>query len=156
MTMLAAAAAVPFLFAAAQDVQPRPGVQLTGAIQFPRPQAMTVETHPADGNRLTVRLGFDGRCRGGGLGEIWSSNVLARPVVRVRKGRFDARLRGSIRGIGGVADRRAEFTWRFSGRFLNRDSARAKVSGSAIVRAGNGRVISRCSIARPASVRLAR
>lgn len=138
----------------AADVEPRAGVMLTGKIDFPRAQAMTVTTHAADGNRMTARLGFDGRCRGGGLGELWSSNVLAKPVVRVRDGRFNARLTGSISNVGGVRERTADFSWRFSGRFVSPTVVRATVSGTAIVRGREGRVVSRCKTAKPASVRL--
>jgi hypothetical protein len=138
----------------AGDVKPRAGVQLTGKIDFPRKQAMTITTGAADGTRMTARLGFDGRCRGGGLGELWSSNVLAKPVVRVRDGRFNARLTGSISNVGGVRERTADFSWRFSGRFVSPEVVRATVTGTAVVRGSEGRVVSRCKIAKAASVRL--
>jgi hypothetical protein len=139
---------------AAQDVEPLAGVMLSGRIQFPRAQEMSIQTDPRDGNRFTAYLGFDGRCRGGGLSEVWASNILARPVVRVRDGRFSRRLSGTARNLGRVEGRTGSFRWKFSGRFVARDVVAATVSGEAEVRM-RGRVISRCKIAEPASVRLA-
>ena len=140
---------------AAEPVEPRPGLALSGQIQFPRVQKMHVRTGEKDGSRLTVALGFYGKCKGGGLGELWASNVAARPEVRVRDGRFEATLTGSTRNVGGVSGRTAQFKWELSGRFTDRDAAVATVSGTAEVRAG-GKVISRCEIRKPASVRLSR
>jgi hypothetical protein len=112
---------------------------------------MTIET--GDGSRLTVRMGFDGRCKDGGIGEAWASTIAARPAGRVRDGRFSADLKGSERDLGGVKGRTGEFRWRLTGRFLAKDVVTATVSGSADIRNGK-RVISRCKIAEPASVRL--
>ncbi len=139
---------------AAAPVEPRPGVQLSGVIQFPRPQAMWMETDRRDGTRATVRMGFDGRCRGGGLKEVWASRILTRQTVRVRGGQFSASLTGVARNLGQVRGRTGEFSWRLVGRFVERDVATATVTGTADVKL-NGRVISRCKIDAPASVRLA-
>src|SRR5688572_395886 len=79
---------------AAEPVQPRAGLSLRGEIQFPRAQSMSVLTGKRDGSRLSVALGFHGKCKGGGLSELFSSNVTAKPVMRVRNGRFDATLTG--------------------------------------------------------------
>jgi hypothetical protein len=141
--------------AAAHADAPRPGIQLSGKIQFPRPQSMAIKTDPKDGSRLTVALGFDGRCRGGGIGELWMSFVPARGSLRVKDGVFAGRLTGTSSVLRGVAGRTAAFTWRLSGRFTDAEVATATVAGSAVVRSGS-RVISRCTIARPASVRLTR
>jgi hypothetical protein len=157
---LAAMFVFPFLFAgvsnasAADEIEPRPGVLLSGTIQFPRAQTMSVETDARDGSKLTVRMGFDGRCKGGGLAEAWASRVETRPFVRVRDGRFSADLTGTARNLGGVSGRTGEFTWRLTGRFSARDVATATVTGSANIRV-DGRIISRCKIADPATVRLA-
>ena len=71
------ALAVPLLLAgtasAAAVVEPKAGVTMRGAIQFPRAQSMSIETDARDGNKLKVRMGFDGKCKGGGLGEAWVS-----------------------------------------------------------------------------------
>lgn len=138
---------------AADPVVPRAGLVLRGELKFPRVQKMYLQTGAKDGSRLTVGLGFSGRCKGGGLGELWASNIDARPEVRVRDGRFEATLTGSMRNVGGVAARRAYFEWKLSGRFTDRDVAVATVAGTAEVRAG-GKVISRCKIVEPASARL--
>jgi hypothetical protein len=139
---------------AAQKVEPRAGVTLSGTLQFPRAQEMTVQTDPGDSRRLTAYLGFNGRCRGGGVSEIWAANILARPTVRVRAdGRFSARVSGVARDIGGVAGRTGHFRWRLSGRFIQSDVVSATVSGQGDVRM-RGRVTSRCKIAEPASARL--
>jgi hypothetical protein len=140
--------------AAADGVQPRAGIVLSGMIAFPHPQPMTIETDPGDASKLTVRMGFDGRCKGGAIGEAWASVIQARPTVRVRDGRFSADLKGSTRDLGGVTGRSGEFKWRLTGRFVAEDVATATVSGSAEIRNGK-RVISRCKIAEPAAVRLA-
>jgi hypothetical protein len=152
----AALAVVIFLSGAATaaadaPVQPRPGVLLTGAIKFPRAQQMSIQT--GDGVKLAVAMGFDGRCRGGGLGELWAANVRSTPDVAVTNGRFAASLTGVIRNLGKVNGRSGHFRWRLVGRFVERGVVVATVSGSAEVRSG-GRVISRCSIARATSVRL--
>lgn len=138
---------------AADPVVPRAGLVLKGQIKFPRAQGMIVQTGPKDGSRLTAALGFHGKCKGGGLGELWASNVAAKPELRVRGGRFEGTLTGSTRNVGGVASRTGHFEWKLSGRFTERDVAVATVSGTAEVRAGS-KVVSRCKIAEPASVRL--
>src|SRR3954466_8510884 len=103
--------AVPLVLAGAsaasarEPVGPRAGVLLSGAIDFPRQQNMAIQTDAKDGTKLTVMMGFDGKCKGGGLGEIWSSNVPARPLVRVADGRFAATLTGTMRKLGGVENR---------------------------------------------------
>jgi hypothetical protein len=120
---------------AAEAVQPRAGVLLSGMIQFPRAEAMTLKTDSRDGSKLTARMGFNGACKGGGLGEAFASRVLTRQTIRVRDGSFSSHLEG---------------------RFLKRDVATATVSGSAEIKSkSGGRVISRCKIGEPASVRLA-
>ena len=86
-------------------------------------------TGKKDGSRLTVALGFHGKCTGGGLSELYSSNVETKPVVRVRDGRFDATLTGVSRNLG--AGRSGHFEWTFTGRFTKRDVAVATVSGTA-------------------------
>ena len=139
---------------AADEVEPRAGILLSGTVQFPRSQLMTIATDPRDGSKLTVRMGFDGRCKGGGLGEAWVANIPTRPTVRVRDGRFSADLTGTARDLGGVKGRTGEFSWRLTGRFTDRDVAVATVTGSADIKVGR-RVISRCKIAEPAQVRLA-
>jgi hypothetical protein len=148
--------AVPFLLvstASAADVVPKPGILLDGAIKFPRRQQMSVQTDPADGTRLTVRMGFDGKCEGGGIQEAWASSVEAKPTVRVRDGRFNAILKATERDLGGIKGRTGKFTWRFTGRFTAEDQITATVSGRAEVRTGGK--LARCTIAKPASVRLA-
>ena len=70
---------------AAGDVVPRAGVALSGAIKFPREQRMTLETGSPDAGRLKVRMGFDGKCNGGGLQEAWASTILAKQSVRVTR-----------------------------------------------------------------------
>jgi len=139
---------------AKQAVEPRPGVLLSGTIQFPREQAMSVQTDPRDGSKLTAYLGFDGKCRGGGLSEIWAANIATKSVVRVKDGRFSAKLTGVARNIGGVEGRMGSFRWKFSGRFVARDVISATVSGEASVRV-RGKTVSKCKIASPASARLA-
>ncbi len=139
---------------AAGDVVPRAGVALSGAIKFPREQRMTLETGAHDAGRLKVRMGFDGKCTGGGLQEAWASTILAKQAVRVTGGRFSADLTGTSRNLGGVTGRTGEFKWTLSGRFLAEDAATATVTGSAVIKK-NGRVFSRCKIAGPTSVRLA-
>jgi hypothetical protein len=138
---------------AAEPVQPRAGLYLRGEIKFPRAQSMHVTTGKKDGSRLTVALGFHGKCTGGGLSELYSSNVETEPVVRVRDGRFDAILTGVSRSLG--AGRSGHFEWTFTGRFTKRDVAIGTVSGTAEIRSG-GKTISRCKTSKPASVRLVR
>jgi len=140
--------------AAADPVEPRAGVLLTGQIQFPRPQRMSIQTDGKDGTKLTVAMGFDGRCKGGGLGEAWAGNVKSAPVIRALDGRISATLTGTFRNLGGVTGRTGTFKWQLTGRFTDRDVVSATVDGSAEVRM-DGKLISRCKIASPASVRLA-
>jgi hypothetical protein len=139
---------------AADPVVPRAGVLLSGAIQFPRAQNMMIETDRDDSSKLTVRMGFDGKCKGGGLREVWSANVTASPRVRVRAGRFSATLTGTVRNLGRVEGRTGVFRWRLTGRFVRRDVVTATVTGSADVRI-DGKTVSKCKIADPAAVRLA-
>ncbi len=119
---------------AAPAVEPRPGVQLSGTIQFPRPQAMWMETDRRDGTRVTVGMGFDGRCRGGGLKEVWASRIPARQTVRVRGGEFSANLTGVARNLGEVRGRTGEFSWRLVGRFVEDAVVTATVTGTAEVK----------------------
>ena len=107
-----------------------------------------------DGSRLTVALGFHGKCKGGGLSELYSTNVAAKPVVRVRDGRFDATLTGR-RPAASAAAARGHFEWTFTGRFTKRDVAVGTVSGTAEIRAG-GKTSRAARPRKPASVRLAR
>jgi hypothetical protein len=139
---------------AASDVQPKAGIALTGAIKFPREQQMTLETDARDGSKLKVRMGFDGHCTGGTLQEAWASTIEAKPTVRVREGRFSATVTGAAQNLGGIKGRTGEFTWKLSGRFVAGDVATATISGTAQIKNGR-RVIARCKIAEPASVRLA-
>src|SRR4051812_28495294 len=155
--VLVALALSPILAAtavAAGNVEPKAGVQLDGSIKFPREQRMTIETDARDGTRLKVRMGFDGKCTGGGLREAWASTILAKPTVRVRGGRFSAGLTGTARNLGGVTGRTGEFTWKLTGRFVAEDVVSATVSGTAAIKK-DGRVFSRCKIASPTAVRLA-
>lgn len=137
-----------------QNPDPRPGILLSGSIQFPRPQTMSIQTDRRNGSPLTISMGFDGRCRGGRIGEAWASRVPTRQDVPVKDGRFSATLNGTVRNLGRVEGRTGEFHWRITGRFLERDVATATVSGTADIRVG-GRVVSRCKIAEPTTVRLA-
>jgi hypothetical protein len=138
---------------AAQQVEPQAGVLLTGKIQFPRAQEMAVQTDPRDGSKMTAYLGFDGKCKGGGLAALWASTITASPKVRVTNGRFAATLTGKKRNLGGVDGRTGKFRWRFVGRFVAPDVITATVSGSGQIRV-RGKTVSRCKIASPASVRL--
>jgi hypothetical protein len=149
--LTALAGATPAL--AAGGVQPSPNRLLTGTIRFHRAQAMTVQTSMGSGTTLTVALGFDGTCKGGGLGEVWAAYIPVGSTVTVRKGSFSASLTGTSENFGGVTGRTATFHWRFKGSFTDPTTIAATVSGRADVRAG-GKVISRCRIATPASVRL--
>jgi hypothetical protein len=161
MTIRSAVALVPLLLAAgavpavaAGDVTPLAGATLAGDIEFPRAQGMRIETGAGDSSRLTVRMGFDGRCTGGVLAEAWAADVLSKPTVRARGGRFEADLRATVRDIGGVRGRSGQFKWRLRGRFVAPDVVRATVSGSAVIRGRTGRVVARCRIAKPTPVRL--
>src|SRR3954471_23397313 len=111
---LVAALAVPLLCAgsaaAAQDVEPKAGILMRGAIQFPREQSMSIETDARDGSKLRVRMGFDGRCEGGGVREWWVSPLPAKPTVRARDGRFSADLTATQRDFGGTKGRTGKFT----------------------------------------------
>ena len=49
--------------------------------------------------------------------EIWAANIATKPTVRVKDGRFSAKLTGTARNLGGVEGRTGEFRWKFSGRF---------------------------------------
>jgi hypothetical protein len=138
---------------AARGVEPRAGIMLSGPIDFPREQGMTVRTDPGDAARLTVALGFDGRCKGGGLAEVWASNIPVRKTVKVKRGRFSAHLTATVRDFGDVDGRTARFRWRLTGRFVSEDVATARVRGDARVRE-RGHKPARCRIASPASVRL--
>jgi hypothetical protein len=137
---------------ASKPVEPQAGVLLSGLIDFPRDQRMTIQTDSADGSKLTVAMGFDGRCKGGGLGEVWAATIRATPTVRVRDGRFSANLSGTSRALG--QGRTGVFKWKLSGRFTARDVAVATVTGSAEVRVA-GKTVSKCKIAAPSGVRLA-
>src|SRR5262245_29378337 len=151
---LVAVLVVPLVLAGtavAADVVPRPGAILSGTIKFPREQQMRIETDARDGNKFLVRMGFDGKCKGGGLQEAWVSTLAAKPTVRARGGRFSATVKATERDLGGVAGRTGDFTWKLTGRFTAEDAASATVSGTAVIKSG-GKVISRCSIARPTSV----
>jgi hypothetical protein len=143
--------AIALALALAPGVQPPAGESVSGSIAFPRPQKVSIEVGPGD--RLSARLGFDGRCSGGGLGELWMSSVPAKQTLRVRNGTFSGRMTAVLDGVGRRDAWTGHFVWRVAGRFGDRGLATATVSGSVIVRAG-GRNISRCDIARPASARL--
>src|SRR4051794_3887237 len=141
--------------ARAEDVvKPRAGVLLSGMVHFPRAQQMSVRTASENGSRLTVAMAFDGRCSGGGLGEGWASNIKAKPIVRVVDGRFAAKLTGTGKHLGGVDARVGHLHLRFTGRLLRPPVVAGTVSGRADVRVA-GKIVSRCKIAKPASVRLA-
>ena len=150
--LLALSGAVPAL--AADPVKPRAGVLLSGMIQFPRAQRMSIQTGATDRTRLTVAMGFDGRCKGGGLGELWAANVRTSPDIRARDGRISATLTGTLKNLDRVKGRTGVFTWRLVGRFVKRDVVTAVVTGTAQVRI-DGKVVSKCTIAKPAKVRLA-
>ena len=155
--LVLAALLAPLVFArppaAAAEVVPQPGVLLTGAIKFPREQGMSMTTDPRDGSKLTVRLGFDGKCKGGGLGETWASHIQTTPTLQVRNGRFAETLHGTAREIGGMKGHTGVFTWRFAGRFTTPTDVVGTVSGSLRIKRGS-KVVARCKIARPAAVRL--
>jgi hypothetical protein len=115
---------------------------------------MTLSVDARDPSRAKVTLGFDGRCKGGGLGELWTSFVPARQTLRIRRGRFSAHLTGSTGNIGGVTGRTGSFKWKLKGRFTGSHTATATVAGTAVVRS-SGRTLARCRIAAPARVTLA-
>jgi hypothetical protein len=139
---------------AAAPVVPRAGVLLSGKIDFPRAQKMSLMTDARDGSKLTVNMGFDGKCKGGGLGELWAGNVRSTPTVRAHGGRISASLTGSVKNVGGVAGRTGLFKWRLTGRFVEPDVVEATVTGTAEVRIDN-KTVAKCKIAKPADVRLA-
>jgi hypothetical protein len=130
-------------------VQPATGDYVEGRAAFPRPQHMSISVE--NGDRLAVRLGFDGRCTGGGLGELWIADVPGHGTLRVHGGAFSGRVTGTDAGI--VRGRVTSFAWTLSGRFTGDHVATAVLEGRATVRS-HGRVISRCRIARPARARL--
>jgi hypothetical protein len=134
-------------------VQPFAGESVSGTVAFPREQKMAIAVR--GGDKLELRLGFDGRCDGGGLGELWMSYVPADQRLAVRRGEFSGKVTATSRGIGGKAYRAATFTWRISGRFTGRGAAVATLSGSALVR-DRGRTVARCTISRPAKATLTR
>ncbi len=115
---------------AAQADQPGRGLVLTGKIQFPRPQIMSITTDDQDSSKLTISLGFDGRCTGGGIGEAWGGNVPAKPIVRTSDGRVSATLTGSMKRLGGVNGRVGNFRWRLTGRFTDDDVFVGTVDGT--------------------------
>jgi hypothetical protein len=138
---------------ASTGVEPRPGAFLSGSIHFPRKQAMTFVVDEHDTSRATATLGFDGRCKGGGVGEFWGSNIRTREAIKIRNGRFTAKLTGVTHEVDGIKGRDGVFHWQLKGRFVDRDTAVATVAGKSWLRSG-GHVISRCKIADPGSVRL--
>ena len=77
MTIRSAVALAPFLLLAGAarprqaDGRAAAGAMLSGDIQFPRAQGMSIETGARDSSKLTVRMGFDGRCTGA-LAEVWA------------------------------------------------------------------------------------
>jgi hypothetical protein len=141
--------------AAGADAPPVPlaGTMLSGAIDFPRDQGMTLSIDAHDPSRATATVGFDGRCKGGGVGELWAAFIPARQTVRIRHGRFSAKLTGTTRNVGGVTGRTGSFRWKVAGRFSDPAAATATVSGTAKLRQ-RGHVISRCRIAGRARVKL--
>jgi hypothetical protein len=137
-----------------KPVEPQAGVMLSGNVQFPRAQQMSIRTADHNGSRLTVAVAFDGKCKGGGLGEVWASNVAAKPKVRVVEGNFAATLTGTLKHLGGVDGRVGHFRWRLSGHFLQPSVVAGTLTGRVDVKVA-GKTISRCRIAKPASLRLA-
>jgi hypothetical protein len=138
---------------AAQAPVPAPGKMLGGQIKFPRAQGMTLSVDAQDPSRATVALGFDGKCKGGGVGEFWAAYVPARETLRIRNGRFTAHMTGVARNVGGVTGRTGSFKWKLRGHFTASNAATALVAGTAVLRSG-GHTLSRCTIGRPAAVRL--
>jgi hypothetical protein len=114
---------------------------------------MTLSIDAHDPSRATAAVGFDGKCKGGGVGEFWAGYIPARETVRIHNGRFSAKLTGTTRNVGGVAGRTGSFRWKLAGRFSNPGTAAATVSGTAKLRQG-GHVVSRCKIAGRAAVKL--
>jgi len=151
VTVRSVLTAAALFLALAPGVQPLAGESVSGSIAFPRPQRMTLAVGARD--RLTLRLGFDGRCKGGGIDELWMSFVPARETLKLRSGAFSGRVTAVSQGVGGHDAWTGHFSWRVSGRFTAHEVATAKISGSVIVRS-NGRAVSRCDITRPATARL--
>jgi hypothetical protein len=140
---------------AGADAAPVPlaGTMFTGPIGFPRHEGMSLSIAARDPSRAAATVGFDGKCKGGGLGEFWAAYVPARETVRIRNGRFSAKLTGTTRNVGGITGRTGSFHWKLTGRFSDPATATATVSGTAKVLQG-GHVISRCKIARRGAVKL--
>ena len=136
------------LLAIGGGVQPSSGDSVSGAIRFRRPQPMSIVVGAND--QLSFVLGFDAACSGGGLRELWMSGVDGRQKLTVRKGKFSGRVTGTA-DIGDA--RTATFQWNVSGTFTARQAATASISGRALVRSG-GKVVSRCTIAGPATAKL--
>jgi hypothetical protein len=132
-------------------VQPSEGESVVGPIAFPRAQKMEIDV--AAGDRLAVKLAFDGRCTGDGLGELWMSFIPVDRTLPVSRGTFSGKLTGSIKGVGGDPSRTAYFSWTLSGSFTSHGAARATASGTALVRRA-GKVVSRCTISKPATAKL--
>jgi hypothetical protein len=141
------------VLAAAAGIQPFAGESVTGPIAFPREQKMSIIVRDRD--RLELRLGFDGRCDGGGVRELWMSYVLARRTLKVHGGEFSGKVTATARAFGGDPSRTASFTWRVSGRFTDHGAATATVSGAAVVRR-SGKARARCETAKPATATLRR
>jgi hypothetical protein len=152
---LSAASLLALTPAAVADEPPVPlaGTMFSGTIHFPRRQGMTLSIDPQDPSRASAAVGFDGRCKGGRIGEFWAAFIPARETVRIRKSRFSAKLTGTTRRVGGIAGRTGSFRWKLSGRFSDPVTATATVSGTAKLRM-RGHVISRCRIAGRARVKL--
>src|SRR5690348_3796294 len=121
---------------AAQAPVPAPGNMLSGKIKFPRAQGMTLTVNAQDPSKATATVGFDGKCKGGGVGEFWAAFVPARETLRIRNGRFTAHLTGVARNVGGVTGRTGSFKWKVRGHFTASDAATALVSGTAVLRSG--------------------
>jgi hypothetical protein len=136
------------LLAFGGGVQPASGDSVSGAIAFKRPQQMSIDVGERD--RLSFVMGFDGRCTGGKIGELWMSGVTGRETLAVRKGKFSGRVTGTAdAGESG----RATFFWNVSGTFTGHEAATVSVSGRALVRS-NGKLVARCTIAKPAKAKL--
>ena len=136
------------LLAFGGGVQPSSGDSVGGAIAFKRPQPMSIDV--GAGDRLSFVLGFDGKCTGSKLGELWMSGVKGKQTLAVRKGKFS----GRVTGTADAGDQgRTTFYWNVSGTFTGRQVAKASVSGRALVRS-NGKVVARCTIAKPATAKL--
>ena len=100
-------------------------------------------------------MGFDGRCKGGGLGEVWASQRRRAPDVRVRDGRFAPTLTGTVRNLGGVEGRTGELQLAAHAAASPSATSPPRPSPAAPRSASAGKIISRCKIAEPA-VRAAR